>query len=330
MVPLLSIAPSRAALIASLFAALAVVALAAARRARRAEARMGGLFAAYLAGVMALVVAAHGALTPAPLRVSSYALMLVAGVLTAWGVLVPRLLSIGLPRRLVFTILLGCLGVGLVGSRVVHMLSTLPRAGSLSEWVVEMPETRRGGLGVFGALAAGGAFLWLLFRRHPEHSLAAALDAGSSAIAVNLAFGRVGCLLAGCCYGDVAAMGQLGALPVRLFDPASPAHAAHAGAPEDWIWATQPMEALFALALALLVEALFRRSARAGWRPGTTAAIGLGLYGVTRATIESLRADSPRDVAGLLTVWQVAGLLAALGALAWGLRARLVPTLKPS
>jgi hypothetical protein len=51
---------------------------------------------------------------------------------------------------------------------------------------------------------------------------------------------------------------------------------------------------------------------------------------VTRATIESLRADSPRDVAGLLTVWQVAGLLAALGALAWGLRARLVPTLKPS
>lgn len=330
MLPFLSIAPDRAAHVALLLGSLALAALVIGRRAKRTMIQLGGLFGGYLAGALALLVAGHGALTSTPLRVSSYALMLVVGVLIAWGILVPRLHAIGLSRKLVFTILLGCLGFGLVGSRLVHMLSDLPHAGSLSRWVAEIPETRRGGLGVFGALGAGGIFLWRLFRRHPEHSLAAALDAGGSAIALNLAMGRVGCFLAGCCYGDSAATGQLGTLPVRLFDPASPAHAAYAGQLETWIWATQPMEVLLALALGLLMELLYRRSIQFGGRPGTTAAIGLSLYGLARAAIEALRADSPRDVAGLLTVWQVAGLLSALGALVWLLRERRLANLELS
>jgi prolipoprotein diacylglyceryltransferase len=84
---------------------------------------------------------------------------------------------------------------------------------------------------VFGAFAFDACFLALLFRRFPGQSLGALLDASASVTAFNLAVGRLGCLLGGCCYGAPAAPSPF-TLPVRAFDPASPAGVAYLATPE--------------------------------------------------------------------------------------------------
>jgi prolipoprotein diacylglyceryltransferase len=106
-----------------------------------------------------------------------------------------------------------------------------------------------------------------------------------------------------------------------VFAPGSPAGAEYARDPEAHIWATQPLEGLVVLAIAVMCERLYRRRQRLGLPDGAVFAIGAAVYGVARTLLEMLRADSPRSVAGVFSVYQVLGVALFAGATAWMVRA---------
>ena len=292
--------------------------------------RWAALIATYLCATLALMLVAHALAGRGAWVVSSYAVMLVISVLIAWALVVPRLTTMGLPLQLVFYMIFGCLLLGILGSRVAHALSELAYGAPDVELVAQLVDRSRAGLGIFGAIAVDLLFLVVLFRLHPEHSLARSLDASTPAIALNVAVGRIGCLLAGCCYGAVVEP-NLFSMPVAAFARDSPAGAAYRELPDASIWATQLLEMMAVFAIAGACELLYRRRRQLGLRDGTVIAFAAASYGGVRGLLELLRADSARPFAGQFTIWQVLSLAlcgATLGWLMWASRSR--PARRPA
>jgi phosphatidylglycerol:prolipoprotein diacylglycerol transferase len=271
------------------------------------------LFGAYLSGAMAIALAVHAVFGRGDYFISTYAIVLVTGAITAWSILLRNLPEAGVPLRVVAIIIAGCFVFGIAGGRLAHLAEVALSAGS-SQAVADAQAVRQAGLGIFGAFLADALFLVLLFRSHPELSLARTLDAGASAVAVNVAFARAGCLLAGCCFG--APTGSWLGIAASSFDAATPAGARY-GATDVHLWPTQPVEALVALALAVACQLLWRSRAARQWRDGTIIAIAALCYGSARAMLETVRADSPRVLGGVLSLWQAFAIALALAAAAW-------------
>ncbi len=132
-----------------------------------------------------------------PLTIHSYGLMMALGVaLALWFIYVqarkrgldaPRIIDAGF-----YTIL-----ISLVGAKLVLL------AGSFSYYARypgELLSLARSG-GVFqGGLAFGVVFALLYFRRRQIPTWPVA-DLAGPALALGHGFGRIGCFLAGCCYG---------------------------------------------------------------------------------------------------------------------------------
>ncbi len=152
----------------------------------------------------------------------------------------------------------------------------------------------RGGLASTGGIAAGLATTWAVARmaRRPAGEL---LDVLVPAGLLSLAIGRLGCFLAGCCYGRPAS------LPWAVVFPALGPPSRH------------PLQLYSAMGDLLVLLTLPRR-ARV---PGTIARHGCFGFGVLRAGLETLRDSATTDLlpGGWITLPQVAALLLALGAL---------------
>ena len=116
------------------------------------------------------------------------------------------------------------------------------------------------------------------------------------------AFGRVGCFLAGCCYGIPAPAGWLG-----VTFPAS-AVEAPSGVP---LLPVQLYEAAGCVLLFLLLDHLTDR----GWPGGRLLALYLALYAVFRFLLEFLRGDAVRGSLGPLSTSQVISLAVLAGVL---------------
>lgn len=150
---------------------------------------------------------------------------------------------------------------------------------------------------------------WALLLRAARLPLLPTLDLLSLGIAVQLGMGRLGCTLAGCCYGLPASWGLVVPADSSLA-PAGvrrlPVALLEAG---GWL--------LIAVATALALAAA---------PPGTALALLLPLYGLLRSALEPLRGDPVRRWRGLRPAQLQAGLCAAAGfALAWQLRQRQLP-----
>lgn len=158
-----------------------------------------------------------------------------------------------------------------------------------------------GGMVFYGGfLLAFPSALWFCRRRKMDFWRTADLVAPIAA--AGLAFGRVGCLLAGCCHGHPVS-GPLSSLGIVL--PSS-------GFGDTPIWPTQPFETLAAFAIAFALYRLKRIRTFDG-------EIFLGLvvlYGIWRPFNESLRGDGQRGIHLGLTTSQWISLGCILGALA--------------
>ncbi len=286
------------------------------------ERRKVALFGAYFFGIDALVLLRHALVGSGPLVLSSYTLVFVAAVLCGWLSTYLHWPATGLPQSLAPWCMVGTLAFGLAGSRVAEMLFELGEFPSLGEWARAAVDPRRQGLGVLGGFVANFAFLWLVLRRRGPDALARVCDACASSIYLTFGLGRFGCLLAGCCFGRPAAGPW--SIAVDAFAPGTPAAAHYAASPALRIVATQPIEAVAILSLAAAAELIHCRRASLGLRPGAVTAFAVLGYGVVRFAIELMRADSPRSVAGVLTVWQLLALALAAFGFAWWRRARAV------
>jgi len=168
-----------------------------------------------------------------------------------------------------------------------------------------------GGLASTGGVAAGLAAAWSAARvaRRPAEAL---LDAVVPAGLLALAVGRLGCFVAGCCYGRPTA------LPWGVVFP-------ELGPP-----ARHPLQLYSAAADVALLLALPARARVAG----EIACRGLLGFGVLRCALECFRDAGATDfvVRGWLTLPQAAGLALALAAsfAVRGLRAHGPSTMAPA
>ena len=159
-----------------------------------------------------------------------------------------------------------------------------------------------GGLVLYGGLILTPIAYYVFCRMRGVRALALA-DIAITSIFVGVMFGRLGCLLNGCCYGDVCSLPWAVSFPAKsvpfealvsrglLSESASASLALHP---------TQLYDSLSALLLALVTWAYYpyRR------RTGEVLAIGWIAYPINRFMIEFLRSDEAGQFGTSLTIAQ--------------------------
>ena len=279
----------------------------------------------------------------------SYFVLLLSGFLfaTALGVLWAR--RIGMNPDVVVDLGLAMLLAGVAGSRILHVIADgyfwdyvhLCTDPTLVDWPLERsecvssayegvwdatkgvchPQARdclawakfwAGGLTYYGGfLGATGAAVFLL--RRDRFPFWKAADMAGFAIPMGLAFGRMGCLLAGCCFGSMTT------LPWGLsFPPRSPASEEQAKAHlldsvRMWSHPVHPTQIYeSAASLAIAAVCLFYVLPRKRY-DGQVFAASVVLYSVARFLVEILRRDA-RGGAGGLSTSQLIGIGLVVGA----------------
>lgn len=280
----------------------------------------------------------------------AYFLLLLTGFLfaTASGALWAR--RIGKDPDVVVDLGLACLLMGVVGGRLMHVIADghfmeyvhVCTDPSLVDWPIEQgrclandngvwdaarsvchPKTRdclywakfwAGGLTYYGGfIGASGMAVFLL--RRDRFPFWKAADMAGFAIPLGLGFGRMGCLLAGCCFG-LHTDGSLG----MAFPGHSPASDAQFKLKElasaaQWSLPVHPTQIYeSAMSLAIAAVCLLYVHGRKRY-DGQVFVAFLGLYAAGRFVIEFFRADDRGGFLGLSTS-QLLGLVMIAAAVA--------------
>lgn len=157
---------------------------------------------------------------------------------------------------------------------------------------------RSGGVFYGGLILAVSVALWYLRRyRMPTWAVC---DAFAPGIALGHVVGRLGCLLAGCCYGRPTDV------PWAIVF-SNPLAAANVGTPLDVH--LHPTQLYEATAEALILGLLLSTESRGRAFPGRTFWSYILLYGASRFVIEFYRGDPRGMVMGLLSTSQFISLL---------------------
>lgn len=169
-----------------------------------------------------------------------------------------------------------------------------------------------GGLVYYGGLVFATLGAIVLLKRD-RFDIWKAADLSAPGISLGLGFGRIGCLLAGCCFGPPS-NGSL-ALIFPRHSPASEAQVkakllSHVSLPSLPVHPAQVYESLASLAVAAFCLAWVHSRKR---YDGEVFLWFLGLYGLVRFALEFLRADE-RGSAGGLSTSQVISLALLIGA----------------
>jgi phosphatidylglycerol:prolipoprotein diacylglycerol transferase len=230
------------------------------------------------------------------LTIYSYGVLLAAAYLLGLQFAVTRARARGLPPQRVMDLGIWIIVSALVGAKLLLLVVEFKVLSASPRELFGL--ARAGGIFYGGLIAGVGTAAWYI-RRHglPLWSTA---DVFAPGIALGHAVGRLGCLMAGCCFGRPAAVPWA----ITFHDPAA---AANVGTPLGIpLHPTQLYEAAAEAAILLTLVAL-ERSGR-GF-PGRTFWTYLLLYGVSRFVIEFYRGDSRGMVFGTLPTSQFISLL---------------------
>jgi phosphatidylglycerol:prolipoprotein diacylglycerol transferase len=186
----------------------------------------------------------------------------------------------------------------IVGARLLYVVSYWQRDFAQAPWW-EVFMVHHGGLVFYGGLL-GAVCSTVFFARRKGVPLWSLADVLAPSIALGHAFGRIGCLMNGCCFGRVCD------LPWAIHYPAG--HETQGAG----VHPSQIYEAALNLALYAGLAWLFRHRKF----EGQVFAIYLIAYAFVRSAVEMFRGDYPSYTLGFITPahWVSLGLL-AVGAL---------------
>jgi phosphatidylglycerol:prolipoprotein diacylglycerol transferase len=231
--------------------------------------------------------------------VQSYGALIIVGMTVAMLVGARRARAYGVAASDVIHVGFLAIAGGIVGAAALFILVHLP------EFIADPSLLKQPGLVFYGGLAGGiGSAYW--YCRHFRVPFARVADAGVPALAFGHAFGRVGCLLGGCCYG-------------REISPDHPFAIVLHGTTRH------PVQAYEAVGLVVLGAILVALSSRLRARPGALAWLYIALYAVLRFAMELFRGDDVERgrLAGLISTSQIIALVAfAVAAVAFARRRR--------
>lgn len=132
-----------------------------------------------------------------PFTVYGYGLMIAIGILAAYCLAEYRARKIGLDDERVFGMTFWVVIGGILGGKILYYITILPQiAADPTLLYRDLLE----GFVIYGALI-GGFIGIVLYCRLWKMNLLAYLDLALPSVALAQGFGRIGCLLAGCCYG---------------------------------------------------------------------------------------------------------------------------------
>lgn len=216
-------------------------------------------------------------------ELASYGLMTALGYAAAAWYLVPRLKNCGIKGltqdtfwNLLFIIFLGAL----LGGKLLFIIVSWPELGAtLAEKLARIVQELRYGFVFFGGMivAVAGALWYMRRKQLPILKTSDFLIVG---LPLGHALGRIGCFLAGCCYGKPTA------LPwgVTFTDPHSLVPPQLLGVP---LHPTQLYEAALNFALFLLLHVASKKP----HKDGQILVLYVMFYAVMRFSLEFLRGD---------------------------------------
>jgi phosphatidylglycerol:prolipoprotein diacylglycerol transferase len=186
----------------------------------------------------------------------------------------------------------------LVGARALYVFSYW-REQFAGGPLLEIFKIRHGGLVFYGGLI-GATATCLIFVRIHGLSLWKVADTLAPSIALGYAFGRIGCLMYGCCYGRECS------LPWAIHFP--PDHITH-GAP---VHPTEIYDSLLSFAFYIFLARLYR------WKKfdGQVFAVYLVGYAILRSFVECFRGDYPVHYLG---GWATPAQVVSIGIVAGGI-----------
>jgi phosphatidylglycerol:prolipoprotein diacylglycerol transferase len=232
-----------------------------------------------------------------PLTIYTYGVMLAAAYLVGLQLAIVRGRRAGLDPSRLLDLGVAIVISALVGAKLLLLFVNFNYFRNNPEEVMVL--ARSGGVFYGGLIAATLVAFWYMWR----HSLPAwkTCDAFSPGIAVGHVIGRLGCLLAGCCYGKPSSMPWA----ITFTDPLA---AANVGTPLNVaLHPTQLYEAGAELVILVLLLATERRGRRF---EGRTFWGYMLLYAISRFMIEFYRGDE-RGMIGGLSISQFISLVLA-------------------
>ena len=231
-----------------------------------------------------------------PIPVYTYGVILAAAYLTGLWFAARRARERGLDSARVMDLGIIVIISAVVGAKLMLLIVEFDhyRANPGDLWAL----VRAAGVFYGGLLLAVGVSFW--FMRRYSLPLWATCDAFAPGIALGQAIGRIGCLMAGCCYGSPTS------LPWGITFT-NPLAAGNVGAPLDV--ALHPTQLYEAGAALLILAVLLLAERRGSGPPGRTFWRYIFLYAATRLGIEYFRGDPRGTVFDLLSTSQFVSLL---------------------
>lgn len=136
-------------------------------------------------------------LTIGPFTIYGYGLMIAVGILAAYFMAEYRAKKQKLENEQIFYLVIWCLVGGFISAKLLFWITEWK---SIAENPGFMLQTMNDGFVVYGGII-GGIFTGFLFCRIKKLDFLKYFDLMMPSIALAQGFGRMGCLLSGCCYG---------------------------------------------------------------------------------------------------------------------------------
>lgn len=230
--------------------------------------------------------------------IPSYSLMILLGAVAAWGLSCRKAVTI--PHYDTFySILMAVIGAGIFGKilyfivdykTIIDLFRTYPLEEALKY-------SLEGGLVLYGGILGMIAGLKsAALQNHLDFPIL--LDSLAPSIAIGIAFGRIGCLLGGCCYG----MPYDG--PFAIVYPEE-SLSAPSGIP---LFPSPIAESIGAISICVILLLYEKRENR----KYSLLFLFLILYAVLRFTLEFFRGDAERGFIGILSTSQFISLAVLL------------------
>lgn len=141
---------------------------------------------------------------PLGLPIRGYGMFVVAGIVAGMSLSIFRAKQIGMDPELINSLAFWMFMLAIPGARLFYVIQKWDefRRDTLLETLGATLKFTEGGLVVYGSVIGGILGLYLFSRRH-QMSMFEIGDVIAPGMAIGLAFGRIGCLMNGCCYGGI-------------------------------------------------------------------------------------------------------------------------------
>ncbi|MEX0818451.1 MAG: prolipoprotein diacylglyceryl transferase family protein [Pirellulaceae bacterium] len=163
-----------------------------------------GIVAIALYAILPLLEVRPPGMAPLGLPIRGYGVFVLAGIVAGMSLSIYRAKQIGMDAELIYSLAFWMFIIAIVGARAFYVIQKWNefQRETLAETVGAILKFTEGGLVVYGSVM-GGILALYLFSRRQRVSMFALGDVIAPSLALGLAFGRIGCLMNGCCYGGM-------------------------------------------------------------------------------------------------------------------------------